>query len=273
MNYNKAKESYNLTKRQRLQKKRLLSQMQNEIKELELEIKNSKSKNTKIMFFRSLKIFLRFNQMIAPYVVTIGLLMGFINLLRKTPEIVENKPKIENGLDNNTKYEQKVLNNDTTVKKISYISKWERKDSFYERQIKDYSTDNINDLDKILNMKEIESLETIFGDAIAIKNEIKKYLNDDEINENASLQVTLYNENDNFIVIKNNIDNDMLYVVLCVLLSILFNLKIYMYRRNIGQIKFTNQIKNIKKEYPIIDRQELIKKLQIKQDNYNRLTR
>ena len=75
----------NLAEKKRLEKKKMLLEMQKEIKELENEIKYSKIGNAKIYALRGLKIVLRTGQLIAPFVVTVGITIGGFSLLRVTP--------------------------------------------------------------------------------------------------------------------------------------------------------------------------------------------
>lgn len=67
------------------EKSKLLTQMKHEILKLEFDLKHPKVANLKINSLKIFKIFLHFQQLIAPYVLAAGITFGALKALDMTP--------------------------------------------------------------------------------------------------------------------------------------------------------------------------------------------
>ena len=131
-----------LAERQRLEKKKMLLQMEKEIQQLEFDIHHSKTANLKVHALRGLKISLRAGQLIAPYVLTAAITFGGFAALGGMPFIkddLKKKLEMKKELDSfgNIRYEQQYDSFDSSKGTISYVGKWNKQnDGFYSREIK-----------------------------------------------------------------------------------------------------------------------------------------
>lgn len=262
--------------------KRMLLELEREIKKIEFDIKHSKISNFKIKTLRKLKISLYAVRVISPYLITGGIVFGSFAAFGQTPFIKDNVKKeleIKKELDSfgNIRYEEQYdefLNDEST---ISYVSRWyAQNDGFYFREIKTYSTNGVgeNIVNKIVNDLEINSLEDLFGPPIFEKIEKQNNLSKDEIKKEAYLEsITYSKKKDNFIVAKESLKNNILATVLWFLITLFVEIFTYAIRNNNSNVDFEEFVKKVKEEYPLINITELSKNLEIKKHNYERLTR
>lgn len=270
-----------LSENQRLEKKSILLKMEKEIKKLEFELNHSDIANTKIHLLRALKTSLRFGQLIAPYVATAGIAYGCFTALGMTPFFInDSKKKLETqkSVDSfgNIKYEQQYDEYKDTRGKIFNFGKWEKQpDGFYSRQIKTYLTGKIDEelIMKIINNNDIESLDDVFGNPISLKTEKRNNLTDEKLKNTQYLEAVIYSKSDNdFIVVKEAVSENILSTMSWALSSIMLNLLIFMYRLD-HPFNFKNRIDEIKEKYPLMDITLVKQVLEIKRSNYNRLMR
>ncbi len=262
--------------------KRMLLELEREIKKIEFDIKHSKISNFKIKTLRKLKISLYAVRTISPYLITGGIVFGSFAAFGQAPFIKDNVKKeleIKKELDSfgNIRYEEQYdefLNDEST---ISYVSRWyAQNDGLYFRKIKTYSINGVgeNIVNKIVNDLEINSLEDLFGPPIFEKIEKQNNLSKDEIKKEAYLEsITYSKKKDDFIVVKESLENNVLATVLWFLITLFVEIFPYVIRNNNSNGDFEDFVKKVKKEYPLINITELSKNLEIKKHNYERLTR
>ena len=271
-----------LAEKQRLKQKKLLLQMEKEIRELQMDIKHSKISNAKINALRALKISLRFGQLIAPFVVTAGITIGGFAALGGTPfyrdrhkQNLEMMKKFDSF--GNIIYEQQYDDYAVTKNTISYYGKWTNsKDGFYSRNVEIYSIGNITEetIMKLVNENNISSLQEVLGEPISNKTETKNNLTEEELACDSYLQAFIYSEfEDDYIMVKESIDDNIAITFLWIVMTILCELIPIVWRISGSTFNFGDCVKKIKSKYPHVDTEELARRLEIKRSNYDRLTR
>ena len=266
----------------RLKQKKMLIQMEKEIHELEFDMKHSKISNLKVNMLRGLKISLRAGQLVAPYVLTAGITFGAFAALGGAPFIKDDQKKkleMKKELDSfgNIRYEQQYDSFDSSKGTISYIGEWKKQDNeFYSREIKTYATENVEEdiVTKIINDIDITSLEDVFGNPISSKIETQNNLTDEEIQTQPYLEAIIYSKfDDDFIIVKEKTGDNIALTLVWFLVTILAELIPLFIRSEVSSFDFEYCVDRIKEKYPLVDTNELARKLEIKRDNYNRLTR
>lgn len=262
--------------------KKLLLKLEKEIKEIEVRIKHLKIEKAKANAIRSLKISLKCGQLITPYVIASSLIFGGFSLLGVTP-FYRDKHKQnlweEKDIDSfgNIRYEQQYEQYKVYQNYISHYSKWTtNQDGYYTRNVEIYLLKDITEetIMKLLTENNITSLKELLGEPISTKKETKNNLNEKELNKEAYLQATIYSENENqYIIMQEPIpDNVAITIAYLIIDLIVFGL-IKSNRDKITGFNIYASIERIKNNHPYVDFKELTKKLEIKRNNYDRLTR
>ena len=265
-----------LTKKQELEKQKLLLQLEKDIQNLQNDIHNCFTKNKKINKLKRIKYILLFIRFILPYVIAASISFEILNFFKINPFILDERKiylEIMKEIDSfgNIRYEEQYDSFDS-VGKISYFGKWHQEENnFYSREIKTYVPKNIEEdkLNKIINNKDITSLEEILGKP-EVKKETKNNLTEEEINSEPFLQAVIYGTvDDDYIIVKEtSVDNtpEIILYFLVVLLCIACI-------TTLRKFNYKDRLEDIKEKYPLIDLDELKKKLEIRYANYDRLVR
>jgi len=270
-----------LTEKQCLEKKKMLLEMRKEISKLENEIKRSKIGNTKVYALRGLKIVLKTGQLIAPFVVTAGITIGGFAAFGGTHFLKDkHKQKLEmiKELDSlgNIRYEQQYEEHANLSSEISYYSKWNFvEDNLYSRDIEIYSLSDITEeqILKLIN-GDVRSLREILGEPISKKKETRNNLTEEELQSDPFLQAMIYSKLDgDFIMMTESLSDNIVLILLWVLVTALAEAIIVIWRVGKSDFDYRHCIRKIKEKHPTIDVEELTKKLEIKRNNYDRLTR
>ena len=267
--------------KKKLEKKKLLLQMKKEVKSLEKQIKYPRLTNFKISSVKNLKISARALQLVAPYVLTAGIVAGGFVLSGNIP-FYRDKKEIHSSImtefDNlgNIRYEQQYDDFENSSNVLQSYSQWQlQEDGLYSRIVKTYNVNNktYEELIELFN-KENLSLENLFGEAISTIKETKNNLSEDEINEKEFLQAVIYSEDEqDYIIRKETVGDNILFSVLYVALTALVETIPLDFRKKFSSFDFGECVENIKDKYKPTDIQELTRKLEIRRDNYNRMMR
>lgn len=249
--------------------------LKKDIKKLEEDIKNAKTRNQKVKALRGLKYSLRFLQLIAPYAVAAGIGLGSFHALGITPFIRDEHKKCletETQFDSlgNIRYEEQYDNYKNAIASIKYYGEWKKDDDgLYKRDIKKYANKKIDNdtIKEIVEKKDINSLEEIFGDPIARSVEKKNNLTEDELNEKAFLQATTYSEDKgDFILVKESVSDNIKLSIVSIALLVLIELLISVCRRDYSSFNFGDSISDIKDRHRLIDTNEMIEQLENKKN-------
>lgn len=271
-----------LSQEQCLKNKKLLLQMKKEIDELEEKIKYSKIDNTKIYMLKGLKIMLRTGQLIAPFVVTAGMIIGVFSVLGLTPFYRDEKKRnlqMKKELDSfgNIRYEQQYEEYEDSKNVISHYSKWNFvEDNLYSRDIEIYSMNDITEeqILKLINENNICSLQEVLGEPISKKTETKNNLSEEELQGGSFLQAMIYSKiDDDFIMVKESLADNIGLTLIWVLATLSAELLPLLWRTDVSNFDYGYCIEEIKEKHPTIDVNFLTKKLEIKRSNYDILTR
>lgn len=253
-------------------KEKLLLQMQKEIRTLEFEIKHPNL--AKISIIRNLKISARVLQRFAPYVLTAGIAIGSVKYFNNIPFNRDNT-LIEFDNNGNLRKEKQYsdfqdadgnsLDNSDSM--LYYYSQWQKDENgLYSRHVKTYSI-IAKTYEDIINLFDQESLkiEDILGNPISDIKEEKNNLTEEELEEELLFNAVIYN--------KESIEEDFSFSVFYLLLFLALELGILYYRDKVSNFNFTYSIYEIKEKYHPANAEDMIKKLELKKENYDRLAR
>lgn len=276
--------------KKRLEQKKMLLQMKKEIETLESEIKYSILVNAKIGAIRNLKISARALQKVAPYALTAGIIASGFTLSGDIPFYPNDEWKVYSNVmtefDNygNIRTEQQYDNFeddngntlDSSDSMLYYYSKWEKNDDeFYSRTVQIYSIEKktYEDIIKLFGEENI-NLEDILGEPSSNIKETRNNLTDEELQEESFVKAVIYNKDENdYIMRKETVGENILLSVLYVLLTGLCELVPLYWRSNYSDFYFADCVEEIKRKHQSLDIDTLIKKLELKRDNYNRMMR
>ena len=269
-----------------IKKKKLLQQLSNEVKEIELKIKYNKFINFNIIFLKYLKIILKLVQLICPYVLSISILavipkmFGFgvpifeDNVMKKLGRI--------KGIDNlgNIRYEElygdyferenfKICKNINT---ITLYNKWNKiNDNLYERTVIKYNLNDLKEEDIINLLNDPLYLESILGSPIMTFTEKRNSIN--ELDNKEYVEAIMYSVvDDKIIYTKESVDFNLVISLIYILLSIISSAITFKIRERYSDFSIFDEIDDINNKYKKQDLEVLIKKLEIRKDNYNRLS-
>ena len=272
-----------LVEKQSLKKKKMLLQMKKEIEMLENELKYSKLVNLKISTVKNLKISLRFMQRITPYVLSAGIIAGGCKLIGfglpfysgDTLKINSNTMKEFDSLGN-VRYEQQYDDYANSSNILYYYSQWQPDiNGLYTRNVETYKLDELTEEEilKLFNKEDLK-LSDIFGKPISKKRETKNNVTEEELQQNDCLKAIIYSEDkNNYILYKETKEENNVITAAYLALTAVVELIPFFIRRNISTFDFDDCVSEIKRKYPAVDTDELIKKLEIRRSNYNRLMR
>lgn len=273
--------SENIDEKLEFQKNELMKQMEDEITQIKYDIDNSSKTNSKIKRLRALKYSLTSLRAITPYVLTAAMTFGLFASLHVTPFILNDqkkkleKKKIFDSLGN-IRYEEQYDNYDSAKSTISYVDKWKKRDDgFYSRKVLTFSAKDILEdiITRIVNDVDIDSLESVFGEPVSSKIQIHNNLTEEEIQAEPYLEAIIYSRYNDFIVVKESQSENLFSTIVWVILTLFVEIIPFVLRKEYSDFDYIYYIDLIKEKYPYVDAKELEKKLEIKMNNYDRLTR
>ena len=272
-----------LNEEQLVIREKILTKMKDEIQGLEQDIKNLKIKNLKINTKRFFKMSICTLRLVTPYVVTAAFTLWLFSLGNIFPfkENYEKKClKVKKEIDNkgNISFEEQYENFDNINTTISYYGKWIKKDeNFYTREIKIYNIKNIYGkelIERHFSDIDIKTLEEIIGNPILTKYETKNNLTEEELENDFYIKMVVFSEvDDDFIIIKAPIEVDIAASMIWVIITFILSKLASLLANTTSNFNYASSINNIKEQYPTIDIDSIIEKLEIRKGNYKRLTR
>ena len=261
--------------------------MQNEITDLEQKISKSNDKIKRNKRIKKLKISLACLRAIYPYIISTGLLLGVLKLIGLGYPFVKDNHKnylVEmKDFDsyNNTRYEQYYdsIWNELPTSFLKHYGQWEKNaDNTYTRTVKSYliKLDDISEkkLKEIVkNNDENFTLEDLFGKSKYEIKETKNNLSEEELNKKDYLQAIIYDLNKkDFIFVQESTGVNVAVSIGFIVVLLLLYFGISSFRIEAGY-DFSWRLSEIERNYDISEIEDLVKKLKIKKDNYNRLAR
>lgn len=275
--------------KKRLEQRKLLIQMKKEIDTLEFDIKHSSLRNAKMGAIKNLKIYARALQLVAPYIVTAGIVAGGFAFFGDIPFYPNDEMKAYSNImtefDNagNIRKEQQYASfkdeDDYTLDSddglLYYYSKWEKMDDgLYSRVVQTYSIEKTyEDIIKLFGKKDL-NLEDILGEPDSSVTEIKNNLTEEELQEEAFIQAIVYSEDEgDYIMRKQTVEENLWFSLAYIVLVGILDLIVRSVRRTYSSFDFSRCVNEIKSKYQPFDIDVAKKQLELKKDNYNRLTR
>ena len=252
-----------------------------DINKIEKLIDDVNITNKKIKILRKLKYSLCFFRLILPYVCGPALLAVLFSSTQMTPFIIDDynitlKVKEEMDSFGNKRYYQTYKGFGDAAGSISFKDKWVRnEDGTYSRNIKTYSIGKVelDNVRKIVEDNEITSLEEIFGKPNDEMIEIGNNISLEEMSSPASLEaVVYYADKDTVKVYKETIGENIYTSLIYIVFSMVTELPAIAFRNN-NHFNFSDRIDNINNSLPLSNVEELRKKLEIKEENQERILR
>lgn len=277
--------------KKRLEQKKMLLQMKNEIESLESEIKHSILVNAKIGTIRNLKIGARALQKVAPYVLTAGIVFGGCTLLlgdipfyggdewniySNIMTEFDNTGNIRKGQQygNFKDDSDNILDNSDSM--LWYYSKWQKEgEDSYFRTVQTYSIKKKTHKDIIkLFYQENLKLEDVLGKPSSNIKETRDNLTDEELQKEPLIKAVIYNQDENdYIIHKETVMENVSTSILYGFITALAKLVPLHFRKKISSFNFSDCVDKIKTKYQPLDIESPTKKLELKKDNYNRIMR
>lgn len=272
-----------LAKNQLESKRRLLLDLEDQINNIQKELKKEK-------YYRK-KGIKAFTSFIAPYLLVAGVGFGAASLTGMSPFYTGNR-KLElhttKEIDSlgNISYEEEYLGhvNDEHMSNYNLVlcyGEWKkRSDNYFERSVKTYQVEpltyeNVEDFLK----KDLEDIEKILGEPTSNKIETKNNVAEEELKQKEIIKVITYStSSDKYVVVQESFFDNLfdtaffIFVIglieLCLCkVSTEFDLPIANRNRAVRELKECKRNLNHDTNYI----KQLKKSLKIEMDNYNRL--
>lgn len=273
--------------KKRIEQKQMLLKMKKEIETMENEINDYKFEYIKKSTIKNLKITARAFQLVAPYILTAGIVAEIFNISGNKPFSSNNERVYLNTMTEfysmgniNIKKQygdfkdsiKNILDNRDSV--LYFYSKWEKdSNNSYYRIIEIYSIKNktYEDVKKILSQ---DDLEKYLDGSNYYEKEIKNDLNIQELNSKNFIKAIVYDKDKNdYIEYKKNIFKNISCSIIYIFFASFCEFISFYLRSNYSKFDFMKSVNKINEKYKTKDINVLIKKLEIKKNNYDRMMR
>lgn len=273
--------------KKRIEQKQMLLKMKKEIETMENEINDYKFEYIKKSTIKNLKITARAFQLVAPYILTAGIVAEIFNISGNKPFSSNNERVYLNTMTEfysmgniNIKKQYgdfkdsmgNILDNRDSV--LYFYSKWEKNsNNSYYRIIEIYSIKNktYEDVKKILSQ---DDLEKYLDGSNYYEIEIKNDLNIQELNSKNFIKAIVYDKDKNdYIEYKKNIFKNISCSIIYIFFASFCEFIPFYLRSNYSKFDFMKSVNKINEKYKTKDINVLIKKLEIKKNNYDRMMR
>ena len=273
--------------KKRIEQKQMLLKMKKEIETMENEINDYKFEYIKKSTIKNLKITARAFQLVAPYILTAGIVAEIFNISGNKPFSSNNERVYLNTMTEfysmgniNIKKQygdfkdsiENILDNRDSV--LYFYSKWEKdSNNSYYRIIEIYSIKNktYEDVKKILSQ---DDLEKYLDGSNYYEIEIKNDLNFQELNSKNFIKAIVYDKDKNdYIEYKKNIFKNISCSIIYIFFASFCEFIPFYLRSNYSKFDFMKSVNKINEKYKTKDIDVLIKKLEIKKNNYDRMMR
>lgn len=255
----------------------LLMERKNELIELENKIKNYKKYKIK----KKLAISANVIRLIMPYILASCISIGGLKLCGVGyPFYIDKEKKekyIKKQIDSkgNISFYEQYSEFDNMITIFNYYSSWEKKDSFYERRVDTYQIDSVNDeyIYELINKENVD-INDIGYEKVSSRLERKNNLNLNELEDSEYVEALIYfKSKDEFIIVKEglctNIKDTFLHCIFLVCIEMLtIELK-----KHFSKYNYEEEIEKIYELYNTVDLDKLIKRYEIRKENYNRLVK
>ena len=257
----------------------LVEKLEKDIDDLEKRIKDVPKENFKKISIRNIKIFGRFMQMIAPYLIAAIIPFVGQSLLFDMPfypEEVKSPKHYMMELDNRgiEAYQSGYEKINDEKDRVYIYSNWQEDKGMYSRTIKSYSIniDDISEIKDLVNKKDVE-IEDILGSPISNITETKNIITDEDKELDGYIKlVYYYNDKDDYIVIKQTPGENIVFSIIYLIMLGMCEYGVLKYRYDLSNFSYSSYYEKYMEKYKKTDIKILEKKLEIKKENYKRLT-
>ncbi len=266
----------------KLRKQKLLYQLEKEINDLEKEIKYQKIKNLKTHIIRNMKISANIVRLFTPYTITLLLTTtgckaitgGYPFIRDNTHKIAANITKEIDNLGNI--YEKKQYGMNKKEKDELYLyTNWEYDQSTenYTRDVEKYELYNLNEniIEDLITL-DVDTIKEMFGNPEYQLKETTNNITEEEKEETMKAIIHTKDTKD-YILTKEPIMKNILVSTVYIFILITGEFIVLLFIELKGKFDFREEKEQIKIKHPYINKEINLKKLEIKKDNYNRLTR
>ncbi|MBQ6494635.1 MAG: hypothetical protein IJI49_01385 [Bacilli bacterium] len=223
---------------------------------------------------------------ILPFILTTGLTFGAFSAFEGTPFKKDSyiaTLEVKKNIDSKgvTKIEQKYKRNHNFEGSLSYIGEWTKQDNgTYTRKIKKYLTNDIeeNIIENIVNNVDFNSLDDILGTPIIDKTETRNDLTINQINAKPYMQAIIYREDkNNYITITESNKSNIITATIWIIVNLYTNALVYdaIMKETKGKYKknFEKRLEKINENYPNTNSSEIVKKLELKKEQYKKYSK
>lgn len=270
------------SKKNRAEQKKLLMQLEKEIKDLEFKVNHTDLYNKKIGTIRNLKIGARALRVFAPYIITAGIVTGGFLACGVTPfgknQMKEYSATMkEFDVNGNVRCTQQYGEFGNDVNKIYYYSKWQYDGQLYSRDVKVYKAEDLNyeEMLKYLDYSNVK-LEDILGKPTSNYKETTNNVEDADLKCEGHLKAVMYSYDKKDYVFRDFSLYENVGITLAYLLTVLFVQIIPGIYREKFPFEFEEEMEKIKDRYcPLkeADIPSLKMNLKTSKSNYKVLTR
>ena len=261
----------------------LETEINQELDVIEGKIEQVSKKNIKEAIIKNVKIALRFVQLVIPFVIAFGATTALFYFLGDIPFYPEQEffykhhETTFDTLGNEEDKESFISTNLTDVHNTAYFStKWEQKDDGkYYRTIRqyDFTEYTLDELKEMINDPNL-NYEQAFGKAKGNSYIAKKELDEGDSTEKPYVQVIFrYNDDEDIILRGQDMDSNLIYGFLWLLLNIILDVGILAIRSDCSMFDFGECVRDLKRKYRKEDVEALKKLLEEKKITINRVAR
>ena len=257
-----------------------VNNLENEMNDLEYQINNEQRINKKRKTIRCLKISLATIRRLAPYSLILVLsttgwktITGSYPFIRDAKNKVPKKIMIEIDNYGNIKEQGQYRGFENKQNLVKYYTNWEKtSDGFYTREVSTYILKDASDenIENILTKK--ENIQDKYNPLSRIE-EKQNNIENQEKNREELIVIRTYGEDENDYILKKESIISNIFTTLGYIFFITYiEAGVCVIRAKFFGFNYNEKVNEIKRKYPLINKEQLTKKLELKKDNYNRLT-
>ena len=265
-----------------LRKEKILLELSKEIDNLENEIEHQKLLNLKTKAIRTIKISKNKIRRYTPYIMALmittegcKLISGGYPFKRDNYHKEYSKVMTEIDNDNNITERKQYKNFDNDYDRIIIYSNWNKEENKYKRDLEVYEIDNIklDDIKKYLTLTK-EDLKEILDYPLFQTTEYTDKITNQELTSTPEIKaITFREDKKDYILKKESIIENIFVSIIYIFILTAAEFGVLLYRGIYSKFNYKERIARIKDLYPYIDKEKTIKKLEIRRQNYDRLTR
>ena len=245
----------------------MLLKMKKDIEKTKWNLEHFDSYKKRQNVLKNLKIYGNVVRVFAPYVLTFGIVtFGFHCVMGKhlfSHNYIKNDVKLDSY-----NYEEQIKNFNKSVYLFHY-DKWTKEDDQkYYRKVECYSINNLAEYD-ILDICD-KNIDEILGSPIFTNFEIS-----DSIDENEDYyEVISYNKNNqSYRIIKESSGKNILSIILYIVILEFAEVVPFFYYKTFSKFSFNKDEDDLNNRYNNLSKNNLYKILEIKKNNFDRLTK